>query len=91
MKIQIIHERDPDSECGLTVFLDGVRVQHFGATAADIELEIEDIDPGRGYTVEDYTERRKEARDLADATTTEYDIALAEALENAAFEKYGFA
>lgn len=80
--IQVIHSRDPDSECGITVYINGVR-QH--------KVEVEDIDPGRGYNKEDYEERRADAYDAAvKSTATEYDRDVLEALADARFERFGF-
>lgn len=59
MKIQILHSRDPDSACDLLVYVDGVR-------ATDVELE--DIDPGRGYSKSDWQERI----DAYNGDTTEF-------------------
>lgn len=50
-KVQIVHGRNPDAECGLTVFVDGQRV----------DAEVEDIDPGRGYTRSDWDVRLRDA------------------------------
>lgn len=58
MKIQIIHSRDPDSECFHRVFVDDVEVP--------TDFEIHDLDPGRGYTDESWQERI----DTADDGTT---------------------
>lgn len=40
-RIDVVHMRDPDSECSLEVYLNGVRVTH----------ETWDFDPGRGYEI----------------------------------------
>lgn len=48
MKVQILHSRDPDSACDIVVYVDGV-------LATDVEVE--DIDPGRGYSAADWQER----------------------------------
>jgi hypothetical protein len=81
MKIQIIHQRDPDSECSITVYIDGVRRD---------DVEVEDVDPGAGYEPEDYEPRRTEAAQTASVPdATQYDRDLAEALANARFEKFG--
>lgn len=52
-KVEIVHGRDPDSECGLTVFLNG----------ESVKFTEEDIDPGRGYTREDWDERIRDAEE----------------------------
>lgn len=41
MKIEIIHSRDPDSECEITVFVDGLEWSD--------DVTIESIDPGAGF------------------------------------------
>lgn len=61
-KIEILHGRDPDSECALDVWIDGVRVVDF--------REI-DVDPGRGYTREDWDERIRELEERDDPTLSE--------------------
>lgn len=67
MKVQIIHSRDPDSECGLRVFVDDVETNDFS---------YDDLDPGRGWTDEDWEER------IADVdTSTNYGKALRDQLE----------
>jgi hypothetical protein len=52
IKIEIIHGRDPDSSCGHTVFLNGVRFDN---------AEIVDLDPGRGWLREDWDEFKESA------------------------------
>lgn len=49
MKITILHVRDPDGACNVTVFVDGVE-QNWQ------EVDMVDIDAGRGYTLEDWEE-----------------------------------
>lgn len=44
-KVEILHERDPDSACSVRVWIDGQEVD--GA-------HVDDIDPGRGYTEGDW-------------------------------------
>ena len=44
--IEILHERDPDYECNITVWIDGV----------EVEADIVDVDPGRGYEREEWAE-----------------------------------
>lgn len=66
-KIEIIHGRDPDSACGLTVFVDGERIK-------DQDLIDIDIDPGRGWERSDWDEM------IEDANTNEkYSPAFREA------------
>lgn len=57
-KVQILHGRDPDSECDIQVYLNG-RLVH--------DVEVEDIDPGRGYDRSTWNERITEAAVAADA------------------------
>jgi hypothetical protein len=46
LKIEILHERDPDSDCDITVWVNGV----------EITADVVDIDPGQGYSSEDWEE-----------------------------------
>ena len=81
MLIQILHTRDPDSECGVTVYLDGAR---FTGT-----VEVEDIDPGRGYDDESIQEAREHAQTKAGAPgATEFSVAVAEAHAEARYERF---
>jgi hypothetical protein len=70
MRVQILHGRDPDSDCGITVFVNGKRIP-------DQDVSIEDIDPGRGYEPEDWEERLEESR----ADTTEFGQLVTATLE----------
>lgn len=80
-RVQLVHERDPDYECGIVVFLDGQRLMG--------DVTIEDIDPGRGYDKKRIAERRQEAREAAEAPdATDYDLWVAQALEEAPFDKW---
>lgn len=75
MKIQVIHERDPDTECYLTVWVDGIRS----------EIVEEDIDPGRGWEWEDWFERIKDAHtDAAGKPADSYEVAVFTALVSGA-------
>jgi hypothetical protein len=58
-KVEIVHGRDPDSECEITVFVDGERVS---------DVYVEDIDPGRGYDRSTWDERIADMRDNANLT-----------------------
>lgn len=81
LEIQIVHSRDPDSECGITVYVGGRVYPHY--------VEIEDIDPGRGYDDEYIQERRDEALAAANAPgATAFTIAVAEAVTGARFERF---
>jgi hypothetical protein len=75
MKIDIIHVRDPDSECGMTVFVDGKRVDN---------VAVEDIDPGRGWQRADYNDRLYDAIVAFEADESEYNQAVVAELNGAA-------
>jgi hypothetical protein len=49
-KIEILHVRDPDSSCELTVFVDGVAIDKFTE---------ESVDPGAGYVLKDWKRETK--------------------------------
>lgn len=66
-RMQVLHERDPDSSCSVDVYLNDRRV----------EAEIEDVDPGRGYEREYWDERTEGYAD----DTTAFGQAAHEALE----------
>lgn len=53
-RVQILHSRDPDSSCEIEVWLDGVKTDSY---------TVEDLDPGRGWTREDWDERVEQARE----------------------------
>lgn len=55
MRIDIIHERDPDSSCDLTVYVDGVKVDHNSWS----------FDPGEGMEIAEYDEWRDNAIEAA--------------------------
>jgi hypothetical protein len=46
VKIQIVHNRSDDPGCSVDVYVDGKRVPYG-------DVEVEDIDPGRGYDWEE--------------------------------------
>lgn len=71
MKIDILHVRDPDSACDVRVFLDGEE-QNWQ------EVDVVDIDPGRGYTLEDWEENIAWAEDMPES-----------AFRDAVMEAYG--
>lgn len=52
MLVEIVHFRDPDSECDVHVFVDGVKIPQEQTTYVD-------LDPGRGYSREDWDEHRR--------------------------------
>ena len=69
MNIEILHGRDPDSGCDHTVFVDGERVDH---------VTVEDIDPGRGYTREDWDEHTEWVESSTSYSPAFRDAVLAE-------------
>lgn len=72
-RVQVLHQRDPDYECGIRVFLDGVELTH---------PQVEDMDPGRGYEKEDYERDLESARAAAGREeATDFDRALLDAYE----------
>ena len=71
MNIEILHVRNPDGDCTVRVFVDGVEAP------AD---EFEDIDPGRGCDMKEYAER---VAMLQDMTPTPYNLAALEELKEA--------
>lgn len=78
--IQIIHQRDPDSGCDLTVYVDGVRHS---------DVTVENIDPGRGYEWADWVENVLHARQqAAEHPGNQYYADCVTELEEAASSKY---
>jgi len=55
MRVDVIHQRDPDSSCYIVVYVDGVKVNHNEWS----------FDPGAGYDMEDFKEDRKETLEVA--------------------------
>jgi hypothetical protein len=53
VKVFVVHQRDPDFDCSIRVFLDGQEVE-------DFDLNLYDVDPGRGYTREDWQQSRED-------------------------------
>lgn len=45
-KVEVFHDRDPDSACGITVYIDGKLVEHNEYS----------IDPGAGHEFREYAE-----------------------------------
>ena len=79
-RVQVLHMRDPDSECGLWVFLDGVHIDTISVT---------DVDPGRGYEADYIAEVRQTWAEAAAAPdATEWDRAVARAHAEADYEGY---
>jgi hypothetical protein len=78
MKIEILHERDPDSGCDITVWIDGV----------EVVADVVDVDPGRGYESEDWDESAAYA--VADERERSYAFksAVSAAFDQASGSKY---
>lgn len=76
--IEILHSRDPDSECVVTVWVDGKLT----------EVCEEDIDPGRGYEREDVEARIEDVK-ASEAMSDDFKAATLEALTSGAFSRYG--
>lgn len=55
MRIDVIHMRDPDSECDIEVYVDGERVG----------VHMWSFDPGAGYEREQIAEMRQDEIDMA--------------------------
>jgi hypothetical protein len=55
-KVEVFHDRDPDSACGITVYIDGKPVEHTEFS----------VDPGAGYEFREYAESL--ARQVASAS-----------------------
>lgn len=77
--IEVLHYRDPDSECYLDIWVDGVKVDTF------IE---EDVDPGRGYTAENWAERLEDLRREDLCYTEPFRLAALAAVETASESKW---
>jgi len=45
-KVEVFHDRDPDSACGITIYIDGKLVEH----------DEYSVDPGAGYEFREYAE-----------------------------------
>lgn len=54
VRIEILHGRDPDSSCDFDVWVDGKRITW--NDKGDVDLTVEDIDPGAGYQLSDWRE-----------------------------------
>lgn len=72
--VSLIDVRDPDSASDHIVFVNGHRV----------DAEYDDVDPGRGYGREDWNDNIRFARE----DTSDYGVALLEALQENATSKY---
>jgi hypothetical protein len=51
MRLEIIHQRDPDGECQFSFYLDG---QPVGVGGGGIEIDVTSLDAGRGCSFEDW-------------------------------------
>lgn len=72
-KITVVHVRDPDSDCSIELFdQDGDRIP--------VDVSVIDVDPGRGYDVEDWDENTEWYRQ---------NLPAGSALQAAALEAYG--
>lgn len=80
MRIEILHVRDSDSDCEMRVWIDGERVP-------SEDVFIEDVDPGRGYTKEDWDENIEYTRNHENMSPDFKAAALA-MLEGNADNKY---
>jgi hypothetical protein len=78
-KVKVLHVRDPDSECYIRVWVDGVEVE---------ALVIEDIDPGRGYGRGDWDERIADAEAAHAAEPSAFGQAVIDALRDSAGSEY---
>ena len=67
--IEVLHERDPDSECSVRVFVNGVETTSF----------MVDVDPGRGHLLSDWRESKEYA--VENAATEASAAAVAEAYD----------
>lgn len=76
-EVEILHVRDPDGGCDITVLVDGERVQYEEVT----------VDPGRGHDRADWLENIEHVRANDDLTPGFRALAVAE-LEAASSSKY---
>jgi len=49
MKVEVLHARYPDEDCDVLVVIDGIPQK-------EADITYVDVDPGRGYTAEDWNE-----------------------------------
>lgn len=71
---KLIHLRDPDEGCEIRLFVDDV----------EVDFDVEDIDPGRGYKRDHWDDRIAEY----DGDDSNFGKAALEALENATDSPY---
>lgn len=77
-KIEILHERDPDSECTIRVWVDGIETTDFSSG---------NIDPGRGWIAADWDDTHREAIANPDLSES-YRAALDQAYTDSRDSKY---
>lgn len=75
-RIEILHVRDADMGCEHAVWIDG-------EPATNVTIDIEDIDPGRGYVREEWMERAEPGYGPTDRSPAFQDAVRAAVLENA--------
>lgn len=68
MRIELFHDRDPDSECGIRLFIDG----------QPVAFDEYSIDPGAGHEFRDYAQSL--AYDVASASEPVAEILASEAV-----------
>lgn len=71
-KIEVLHSRDPDSECEVTVWVDGEIVG----------FDLEDVDPGRGHDLESWTARMHTTREQNPGRSPAFADAVDDTLQN---------
>lgn len=62
MRIDVVHQRDPDASCDIAVYVDGQKV----------EFHDWDFDPGTGYTEADFEETKKSTLDDAPISSNRF-------------------
>jgi len=78
-RIEILHERDLDSECAVRVWVDGVEVTD--------DVHVEDLDPGRGWLAADWDENHRDALQRPDLSES-YRAAVDQAYSAGRKSKY---
>lgn len=76
-RVEILHVRDPDSACGVRVWLDGV----------EVDADVVDVDPGRGYSREDWDESHEHEVHV-EGRSGLFAVAIDEAFREGAENKY---
>jgi len=83
MEIQILHIRDSDEGCDITVFIDGAQVKNPVAwVVGDIDFTCENIDAGRGWTTAEWNARIASMRAMVAIDPSDFNVAHLEALES---------